>query len=107
MDIKKWFNTKPIWLKYGIIVSAIYSIVLIFLYVTTFIPLPNFLNFLFDKLHELLYFPQIYISSKIIISNSLYGGYRSFNIMFYLVQLVFTIIIGFIIGTVIGNLRKK
>lgn len=107
MDFKKWIDTRPIWLKYGVLVSASYSAVLIFLYVTTFVPLPNFLNFFFDRLHEIFYFPQIYLSSKILISTSLYWGYRSWNIMFYFMQLIFTIIIGFVIGAIIGNLRKK
>ena len=106
MDIKKWINNKPNWLKFGIMVSAIYSVGLIFVYVTTFMHLPYFLSLFTNELQRIFY-PQIYLFSEIYISTLLYEGNRFFNILFGLLEIVLTIVIGFVIGASIGHLRKK
>lgn len=107
MFLKRLLSSKIEWVRYGVIVSLTYSLILIFFYVTSFIPLPNTINSLFDKLYELLFLPQIYVSGNILLKTGIAHSYRSFNTLFYLLQLIFTIPLGFIIGAVISVIKSK
>ncbi|MBI2110433.1 hypothetical protein HYT51_01495 [Candidatus Woesearchaeota archaeon] len=107
MISKKFLNSKTEWLRYGITVSIIYSLILVVLYITAFIPLPEVIGFLLAKFHEIFYFPQMDISSNILLKTGPYNTFDSWYNLFYLIQLIFTIIFGFIIGSLIGIIKSK
>ncbi len=95
------------WTRYGFVFSLIYSVLLIFLYFTTLLPLPAVYGLFFDKVHELFYYPQIFLSFKALLLFAYYDSYFSWNLQFYFVQLIFSVVIGFILGVVFGIVADK
>lgn len=107
MNLKTWFNSKPIWLRYGIIGAIVYPLIIIILMMLSFISSLIRLNFIFETIEGIIIFPAYIISNKLINILFISESFNEFRIYYLVLNLIITIILGFIIGLVIGKIKSK